>query len=209
MGHYVENTGEETLRFLELFRSDRFADISLQQWLALTPPALVQAHLNLDEATVAGLRKDKQVVVSSDARHPQLNTLPRWPERTLAVLTTTDGGPHAIPVATILRAGDRRILFALKHSHESLERLRDSPRIALVVLGDDKAFTARGRARIVREALTGEPDFAAVELDVESIDDHRGPGMELGVSVTDHGGLDTLSEHIAALRELDRAIHDK
>lgn len=29
MGHYVENTGEETLRFLELFRSPCFADISL------------------------------------------------------------------------------------------------------------------------------------------------------------------------------------
>jgi oxalate decarboxylase len=209
MAHYIENTGEETLRFLELFRSDRFADISLQQWLALTPPELVQAHLNLDEATVAGLRKDKQVVVSSDARHPQLDRLPRWPERTLAVLTTTDGGPHAIPVATILRAGDRRILFALKRSHESLERLRESPQIALVVLGDDKAFTARGRARIVREALAGERDFAAVELAVESIDDHRGCGTPLGVSVTDHGGLDTLREHIAALRELDRAIRDE
>ena len=50
MGHYVENTAEEPLRFLELFRSDRFADLSLEQWLAATPPALVAAHLNLDEA---------------------------------------------------------------------------------------------------------------------------------------------------------------
>ena len=63
MGHYVENTGDETLRFLELFRSDRFADLSLQQWMALTPPELVQAHLNLDDATVAGLQKKKQIVV--------------------------------------------------------------------------------------------------------------------------------------------------
>jgi hypothetical protein len=34
MGHYIENTGEETLTFLEMFRSDRFADVSLSQWLA-------------------------------------------------------------------------------------------------------------------------------------------------------------------------------
>ena len=33
MGHYVENTGEETLTFLEMFRSDQFADISLNQWM--------------------------------------------------------------------------------------------------------------------------------------------------------------------------------
>jgi len=65
MGHYVENTGEETLRFLEMFRSARFADVSLNQWMALTPPQLVQAHLNLDQRTMAALRKDKQVIVAS------------------------------------------------------------------------------------------------------------------------------------------------
>jgi oxalate decarboxylase len=63
MGHYVENTGDEPLRFLEMFRSDRFADISLSQWLALTPPGLVQAHLNLDDGTMAALPKDKPIIV--------------------------------------------------------------------------------------------------------------------------------------------------
>src|SRR5262249_10790791 len=28
MGHYVENTGDDTLRFLALFRSDHYADVS-------------------------------------------------------------------------------------------------------------------------------------------------------------------------------------
>jgi oxalate decarboxylase len=63
MGHYVENIGDEPVRFLEMFRSDRFADVSLSQWLALTPPELVQATLNLDRATVAGLSKLKRIVV--------------------------------------------------------------------------------------------------------------------------------------------------
>jgi oxalate decarboxylase len=63
MGHYVQNTGDETLTFLEMFKSDHFADISLNQWLALTPPALVQAHLNLDGAGVAALSKSKPIIV--------------------------------------------------------------------------------------------------------------------------------------------------
>jgi oxalate decarboxylase len=63
MGHYVENTGDQTLTFLELFKSDRYADVSLNQWMALTPPELVQAHLNLDEQTIAALSKTKPVVV--------------------------------------------------------------------------------------------------------------------------------------------------
>ena len=63
MGHYVENTGDEPLRFLEMFRSDHFADVSLNQWMALTPPELVKAHLNIDDKTMAALSRDKPVVV--------------------------------------------------------------------------------------------------------------------------------------------------
>jgi oxalate decarboxylase len=63
MGHYVENTGTGPLRFLEMFRSDRFADVSLNQWLALTPPELVQAHLHLDDRMMGALHPDKRPVV--------------------------------------------------------------------------------------------------------------------------------------------------
>jgi oxalate decarboxylase/phosphoglucose isomerase-like protein (cupin superfamily) len=41
-GHYVENIGNTTLKFLEIFNSDIYEDISLNQWLALTPPDMVK-----------------------------------------------------------------------------------------------------------------------------------------------------------------------
>ncbi len=65
MAHYVQNLGDEPLRYLEMFRSNRFVDVSLGQWMALTPPELVQAHLNLDQQTMAALsaRKDKPIIV--------------------------------------------------------------------------------------------------------------------------------------------------
>jgi oxalate decarboxylase/phosphoglucose isomerase-like protein (cupin superfamily) len=47
MGHYVENTGTTTLRFLEMFKSASYADNSRNQWMALTPPQRVRAHLEL------------------------------------------------------------------------------------------------------------------------------------------------------------------
>ena len=46
-----------------MFRSDHFADVSLDQWMALTPPELVRAHLNLDRRTMGAFSKDKPVVV--------------------------------------------------------------------------------------------------------------------------------------------------
>ncbi len=63
MGHYIENIGNETLRFLEIFRSDRFADVSLAQWLALTPPELVHAHLGIDKSLLAKMRTKKTPIV--------------------------------------------------------------------------------------------------------------------------------------------------
>jgi oxalate decarboxylase len=63
MGHYIENIGPTTLRFLELFRSDHYADVSLAQWLKFTPHELVRAHLNLDEMVLEKIPMSKTPVV--------------------------------------------------------------------------------------------------------------------------------------------------
>jgi oxalate decarboxylase len=62
-GHYIENTGSAPLRFLEIFKSSYYADVSLNQWMALTPPELVSAHLKLDPQVMGALRKAKEPVV--------------------------------------------------------------------------------------------------------------------------------------------------
>ncbi len=63
MGHYIANTGNAMLRFLEMFRCDHYADVSLKQWMALTPPKLVQAHLNLNQTVMDTLEKEKKPIV--------------------------------------------------------------------------------------------------------------------------------------------------
>src|SRR6266550_7446365 len=124
-----------------------FASISLNQWMALTPPELVQAHLNLDQQTLAALRKDKPIIVASQQQCRKRKPLPDWPDKTIAVLSTENGEVHAIPITAPLRAGDRRFLFRLKRCRESLARLREHPKVALTIFGKGNlAFTARGPA---------------------------------------------------------------
>ncbi|TFK73226.1 oxalate decarboxylase [Pluteus cervinus] len=65
MGHYVENIGNSTLKFLEIFNSDRFEDISLNQWLALTPPDLVKSHLGFSDEIIDGLHKTKPIILAN------------------------------------------------------------------------------------------------------------------------------------------------
>ncbi|CAN2247703.1 oxalate decarboxylase [Bacillus vallismortis] len=63
MGHYVENTGDEPLVFLEIFKDDHYADVSLNQWLAMLPETLVQQHLELGKDFTDILSKEKHPVV--------------------------------------------------------------------------------------------------------------------------------------------------
>jgi len=51
-GHYIKNVGDTDLVFLEIFRSAKFEDVSLSDWLTHTPPALVAAHFNLTPADI-------------------------------------------------------------------------------------------------------------------------------------------------------------
>ncbi|MBE7097407.1 oxalate decarboxylase family bicupin [Bacillus cereus] len=69
MGHYVENIGDEPLYFLEIFKSDHYADISLNQWLALTPQKLVLETLDVNEKFLASLHKMKQPVVKFENKN--------------------------------------------------------------------------------------------------------------------------------------------
>src|SRR5271166_1106365 len=63
MPHYIENTGRTTLRYLELWQSDKFSDVSLRQWLAFTPYELVKAHLNIDKSVLESIPTRKTPVV--------------------------------------------------------------------------------------------------------------------------------------------------
>jgi len=61
--HYIENTGDTDLVFLEMFKADRFQDLSFSEWLAHTPPELVKAHLDIDKATLAAIPRGAPVIM--------------------------------------------------------------------------------------------------------------------------------------------------
>jgi nitroimidazol reductase NimA-like FMN-containing flavoprotein (pyridoxamine 5'-phosphate oxidase superfamily) len=110
--------------------------------------------------------------------------LPDFPRRTIAVLSTVDPAPHAIPVSAPVRADDTTILLNLHRSRDSLARLRENPAVALTVLAEgDVAFTARGRARVIQDELASDPAYAGVAIAVEHVDDHRQPAFAVDSGV--------------------------
>ncbi|RMZ86105.1 hypothetical protein DV737_g78, partial [Chaetothyriales sp. CBS 132003] len=64
-GHYIENTSDtEDLVWIEIYKSDRVADIPLTQWLALTPSDIVANTLKIPLSVAQSLKTEKQVLIA-------------------------------------------------------------------------------------------------------------------------------------------------
>jgi oxalate decarboxylase len=61
--HYIENTGDTDLEFIEVFPTPHYEDISLAEWLAHTPSRLVDQHLGIGEAMIQKISKREAVIV--------------------------------------------------------------------------------------------------------------------------------------------------
>ncbi|MBV9224558.1 MAG: cupin domain-containing protein [Acidobacteriaceae bacterium] len=61
--HYIENTGNEDLVFLETFRTDTFMEISLNGWLKTLPPELTAQTIDMDPQKAADLAKQDVPVI--------------------------------------------------------------------------------------------------------------------------------------------------
>jgi oxalate decarboxylase len=62
-GHSIENTGTEDLVFLEMFKTSRYQDISLNQWIARMPPKMAEAHLKLATSVIRSAPQDQHDVL--------------------------------------------------------------------------------------------------------------------------------------------------
>jgi oxalate decarboxylase len=60
---HIENTGDTDAIFLEMLATDVFEDVSLNQWMRRLPAQMVQAHLGLDQASLAKIPDEKLVIV--------------------------------------------------------------------------------------------------------------------------------------------------
>jgi oxalate decarboxylase len=60
--HYIENTGDSDLVFIEMFRTSEYQDISLAEWMAHTPHLLMNQHLGVTTSMLDNIPKQEAVV---------------------------------------------------------------------------------------------------------------------------------------------------
>ena len=61
--HYVENVGTENVVFLEVLQAPRYADISVAQWLGLTPRQVIKDTLDVSDDFIDKLPQYEQFIV--------------------------------------------------------------------------------------------------------------------------------------------------
>ena len=52
-GHYLQNTGNDDMVFLALFKSGEFVEFSLDQWLRRIPVQMTEQHPRLSPTAIA------------------------------------------------------------------------------------------------------------------------------------------------------------
>jgi oxalate decarboxylase len=63
LGHYVENTGDTDLVYMEVFKADRFEEVDLADWLAHSPRDMVAETLNIDPSLIAQIPTNNPAIV--------------------------------------------------------------------------------------------------------------------------------------------------
>ncbi len=62
-GHYVENIGTEPLKFIAMFNSPFFEEISITSWLSGNPPGILSDNLGISKEMIAKLPKSPRPFV--------------------------------------------------------------------------------------------------------------------------------------------------
>ncbi len=70
-GHYIENTGDSDLVFLEMFKAPQFMDFSLNNWLRHLPPEAVTSHLVLSAAELQSIPAEKMEIIAGSRPLPR------------------------------------------------------------------------------------------------------------------------------------------
>ena len=60
--HYIANTGDSDLVFIEMFKSSEYQDISLAEWMAHTPHLLMSQHLGVTTSMLDSIPRQEAVI---------------------------------------------------------------------------------------------------------------------------------------------------
>jgi hypothetical protein len=89
----------------------------------------------------------------------------------VAIVATVDpdGSPRTAPFGSLRAVTPRLLRLCSHHSHDTYQNLCRDGRVSVALVSPDVAVSVRGRARLVRERMQHDADFAILEIDVQEV----------------------------------------
>jgi flavin reductase (DIM6/NTAB) family NADH-FMN oxidoreductase RutF len=89
----------------------------------------------------------------------------------VAIVATVDpdGTPRTAPFGSLRAVTPRLLRLCSHHGHDTYLNLCRDGRVSVALVSPDVAVSVRGRARVVRERMQHDEDFAILEIDVEEV----------------------------------------
>lgn len=75
--HYIENVGDDDIVVLEVLQASKYEDISLSQWIALTPPQIFKDTLNLTDEVINAQPKTKTILKPGSTNSTETDFTPK------------------------------------------------------------------------------------------------------------------------------------
>jgi flavin reductase (DIM6/NTAB) family NADH-FMN oxidoreductase RutF len=155
-------------------------------------------------------------------RPPIWSTAPELPEEVLAawqkpgrvispvaIVATVDpdGRPRTAPFGSVKAATPRRLLLFTWHKHDTYANLCRDGRVSVCLVSPDVAVSVRGRARVVREQMEHDPDFATLEIAIEEVKNDMVYRIVIDSGITIHPKERFQAWYDAAMDEME-ALRD-
>lgn len=94
-------------------------------------------------------------------------------ECTVIATATATGELYTAIMTWVVAKDSKRVRVAMEQKGKVLANVRENPRVALEVLGNDLNMAVRGSARVIKERMEAAPfPCTIVELEVEEVSDH-------------------------------------
>lgn len=98
----------------------------------------------------------------------------RKPERAIspvAIVATgdADGASRTAPFGSLRAVTPRLLRLCSWHGHDTYGNLCRDGRVSVALISPGISVSVRGRARVVRERMEHDKDFAVVEIDIDEV----------------------------------------
>lgn len=140
----------------------------------------------------------------------RITDLLRPPSPCVVIVATVDaeGGPHTAPFGSCLAVAADRLRFGCSRSHDTYDHVRGDGRVTIVVCAPpDIAVSIRGRASVVVESMSTDPDGAVIEVEIDEVKDdwRRGPVLRTGLTIEYPGAAgDYVARYLSEVAEAGR-----